>query len=47
MPTPRTLVRASILAAVAAAVALFFTLGIRRTPPPDGPAVGVPVTSGR
>jgi hypothetical protein len=42
---PRVVVRASIVAAVAAAVALFFAVGIRRTPPPDGPAAGVPLTA--
>jgi hypothetical protein len=38
--SPQLVVRASILAAVAAAVALFFTMGIRRVPP--APAASPP-----
>jgi hypothetical protein len=32
--SPRVLVRASVLAAVLGAVALFFAIGMRRVPPP-------------
>jgi hypothetical protein len=35
MVSPRLAVRASIVAAVAAAIALFFVIGLRRLPPQD------------
>ena len=38
MVSPPVLMRTSILAAVAAAVALFFAVGIRRVPPAGAPA---------